>query len=127
MSTFVNDKCDNWVLIDIDSNRHFTGYYLKESVIRENHNIKVWVKRVYNQSNNIINSLKPDNNNYDIIHHSLLLYSFDYIDYKYYIESILHYNDNGDLLVNVKTFPKCIEIKPDSEVEFIFTPIIKRL
>jgi hypothetical protein len=47
MSTFVKGDSDNWVLID--SNSDFTDYYLQDSLKRENHTIKLWVKRVYNQ------------------------------------------------------------------------------
>ena len=127
MSTFVNSDSENWVLID--SNADFTDYYLQDSVIRDAYTIKVWVKRIYNHTKEKIDLLNPhtNNNNFDIIHHSLLLYSIDYIEYKYCIDNILHYNDDGVLLVNANVTPKCKEIKSGSEVEFIFKQIINEL
>jgi len=127
MSTFVNSDSENWVLID--SNADFTDYYLQDSVIRDAHTIKMWVKRIYNHTKEKIDLLNQhtNKNDFDIIHHSLLLYSFDYIEYKYCIDNILHYNDDGVLLVNVNVTPKCKEIKSGSEVEFIFKQIINKL
>jgi len=127
MSTFVNSDSENWGLID--SNADFTDYYLQDSVIRDAYTIKVLVKRIYKHTKEKIDLLNSHNNknNFDIIHHSLLLYSIDYIEYKYCIDNILHYNDDSVLLVNVNLTPKCKEIKPDSEVEFIFKQIINEL
>jgi hypothetical protein len=128
MSTFVKGDSYNWVLID--SNADFTDYYLQDSVKRENHTIKVWVKRVHNQSKKKFDLLKlhiDSNNNLDIINHSLLLYSFDYIEYKYCIDRLLHYNDDGILLCSVNMSRECKEIKPNSEVEFILNQIINKL
>jgi hypothetical protein len=127
MSTFINSDSENWVLID--SNADFTDYYLQDSVIRDAYTIKVLVKRIYKHTKEKIDLLNShtNKNNFDIIHHSLLLYSIDYIEYKYCIDSILHYNEDSVLLVNVNLTPKCKEIKPDSEVEFIFKQIINEL
>ena len=127
MSTFVNSDSENWVLID--SNADFTDYYLQDSVIRDAHTIKMWVKRIYNHTKEKIDLLNQhtNKNDFDIVHHSLLLYSIDYIEYKYCIDNILHYNDDGVLLVNVNVTPKCKEIKSGSEVEFIFKQIINKL
>jgi len=128
MSTFVKGDSDNWVLID--SNSDFTDYYLQDSVKRENHTIKVWVKRVHNQVKENFDLSKPHiyiNQNLDIINYSLLLYSFDYIEYKYCIDRLLHYNDDGNLLCNVNISQECKEIKPNSEVEFILNQIINKL
>jgi hypothetical protein len=128
MSTFVKGDSDNWVLID--SNSDFTDYYLQDSVKRENHTIKVWVKRVHNQVKENFNLSKPhiySNKNLDIINYSLLLYSFDYIEYKYCIDRLLHYNDDDILLCSVNISHECKEIKPNSEVEFILNQIIKKL
>ena len=128
MSTLVNGDSDNWVLID--SNADFTDYYLQDSVIRENHTIKVWVKRVHNQAKERFDLLKlhiGSSNNLDIINYSLILYSFDYIEYNYCIDRLLHYNDAGVLLVSVNISPECKEIKSNSEVEFIFNQIINKL
>jgi len=127
MSTFVNSDSENWVLID--SNADFTDYYLQDSVIRDAHTIKVWVKRIYNHTKEEIDLLNQhtNKNDFDIVHHSLLLYSIDYIEYKYCIDNILHYNDDSVLLVNINVTPKCNEIKSGSEVEFIFKQIINEL
>jgi hypothetical protein len=128
MSIFVKGDSDNWVLIG--SNSDFTDYYLQDSVKRENHTIKVWVKRVYNQVKDNFDLSKPQiysNNNLDIINYSLLLYSFDYIEYKYCIDRLLHYNDDSILLCNVNISHECKEIKPNSEVEFILNQIINKL
>jgi hypothetical protein len=127
MSTFVINNNDRWVLIDSDTD--CDDYYLQGSVIRENHNIKVWVKRVYNQQkiNNEFLKRHMDNHKIDTIHHTLILYSFNYIDYLYCIESILHYNSDDMLLVDIETHPKCKPVKPDSRIENIFKRIIKGL
>jgi hypothetical protein len=128
MSTFVKGDSGNWVLID--SNADFTDYYLQDSIKRENHTIKVWVKRVHNQVKGKFDLSKLrifGNSNLDIINYSLLLYSFDYIEYKYCIERLLHYNDDSNLLCSVNMSPECKEIKPNSEVEFILNQIINKL
>ena len=127
MSTFVNSDSENWVLID--SNADFTDYYLQDSVIRDAYTIKVWVKRIYDHTKEKIDLLNShtNKNNFDIIHHSLLLYSIDYIEYKYCIDNILHYNNDSVLLVNVNVTPKCKEIETNSEVECIFKQIINEL
>ena len=127
MTTYVNVIGDKWVFID--SNTDFNAYYLKDSVIRENNNIKVWVKRVYNQGNKIIDFLKLHiyNDNYDEIHHSLLLYEIDYINYNYYIKSILHYNSDDVLIFDIKPNAECKKIKPDGKVENLIKQIINKL
>jgi hypothetical protein len=128
MPTLVKGDSDNWVLID--SNADFTDYYLQDSVKRENHTIKVWVKRVHNQTKEKFDLIAlhiDSSNNLDIINHSLILYSFDYIEYNYCIDRLLHYNDAGVLLVSVNISPECKEIKSNSEVEFIFNQIINKL
>ena len=56
MPEFVNDESANWVFIG--NNKDFTNYYLQDIVIRENNNIKMWVKLVYNQANNKPHSVK---------------------------------------------------------------------
>jgi hypothetical protein len=74
MSTFVKGDSDNWVLID--SNSDFTDYYLQDSVKRENHTIKVWVKRIHNQFKENFDLSKPhiySNKNLNIINYLLLL------------------------------------------------------
>jgi hypothetical protein len=127
MPTFVKKDSDKWVIID--SNTDCEDYYLQGSVIREGHTIKVWVKRVYNQNslNNDFLRRHMKGHDLDIIHHSLLLYSINYIDYKYCIESLSHYNSEDVLLVNIETHPVCKKIKPDGRVENIFKQIIKNL
>jgi hypothetical protein len=128
MPTLVKGDSDNWVLID--SNADFTDYYLQDSVKRENHTVKVWVKRVHKQTKEKFDLIElhiDSSNNLDIINQSLILYSFDYIEYNYCIDRLLHYNDAGVLLVSVNISPECKEIKSNSEVEFIFNQIINKL
>jgi hypothetical protein len=126
MTTNVKFIGDEWVFID--SNIDFNDYYHKDSVIRKNNNIKVWVKRVYNQGNRIIDFIKQHiNNDYlNNIHYSLLLYSINYTNYNYCIESLLHYNSCDVLLIDVKTNRQYKEIKSGSKVEKLIKQIINK-
>jgi hypothetical protein len=126
MTIRVNDIGDKWIFIDC--NTDCNDYYCQDSVIKKDYCIKVWIKRVYNQGNKILEFIKLhiNNDHSDDIHHSFLLYSIDYINYKYCIESILHYNSDEVLLVSVNPDFKFKEIKPDSKVDKIYKQINNR-
>jgi hypothetical protein len=113
----INDNCDDNVYVWSDEK--YTLYYIKSSVKIDNqfHIIQVKVKRVYTEKG-IVNWLSDcgslDKQHYVDISYTLLLYYFDYKDWKITITNSTHYFKSGDVLSDHKHPYKFVDIIPKS-------------
>jgi len=119
----------NWVFAG--SNEDYTDYYNPSSIKidKQNNIIKVWAKLIYTPKgkNDLLNRRKElnlSNEKYMYLNYSLILYYFNYKEWKFSSNHVTVYSKSGGILGDGEFPYKWKDIPPDSVAEEMLNKIL---